>query len=319
MASASEIARLVAARATARATAAARAAASSTVKLGAIGGALTLAGVVIASLYGTGSGPDPYKSDSATFPNDLDMNDNYIQFIAKSSAGALAQTVNGATIRLPLPSGLSTDYNPLYNSTDLGAPGTVIKPFDRNMYGITDIPAGAAVGGALAGAGLVATKALLAAKGINIDEAGGMGAAGLKVGLGLAANPNKILLFTGVDFRDHSFSWKLTPRNRTESNTIRKIIELFTYYSHPDFETGGLYFKYPEYFEISFKRDQYLFKLRPSVCGDIRVDYQPQQYASYVRNADGSGDPAPTEVTLSMQFKEVEVITKSFIVKNRSS
>jgi hypothetical protein len=300
----------------AKSVAVARSVASSGLKLGALGAGVGLVGAGVASLYGTGAGPDPYRTgtngDSVWFPNDLDMNDNYIQFIAKSTEGALSNTISGATIRLPLPAGLSTDYHPQYSTPDLGAgaAGNAIKAFDRGIYGNTDIAAGAAAGGTLAGAGLTAVGA--AVKGV-LGDTGALGAAALKVGAGLAQNPNKIVLFTGVDFRDHSFSWKLTPRNRAESNSIRTIIEMFTYYSHPDFFLGGLYFKYPEYFEIAFKRDDYLFKLRPSVCNGIKVDYHPQSYASYVRNADGTGAPAPTEVTLSMQFKEVEIINKSYL------
>jgi hypothetical protein len=88
---------------------------------------------------------------------------------------------------------------------------------------------------------------------------------------------------------------------------------MFVYYSHPEFVGGGLFFKYPEFFEIKFARDSYLFRLRPSVCTDIKVDYHSQGYAAYIRNADGSGEPAPAEVSLSLTFKETEVISKQFL------
>jgi hypothetical protein len=43
------------------------------------------------------------------------------------------------------------------------------------------------------------------------------------------------------------------------------------------------------------------------------VDYHPQAYAAYIRNADGSGEPAPAEVSLSLTFKETEIISKQFL------
>jgi hypothetical protein len=49
------------------------------------------------------------------------------------------------------------------------------------------------------------------------------------------------------------------------------------------------------------------------VCTDIKVDYHSQGYAAYIRNADGSGEPAPAEVSLSLTFKETEVISKQFL------
>ena len=134
-----------------------------------------------------------------------------------------------------------------------------------------------------------------------------------KVGFGVAANPHKIVLFTGVDFRDHRFSWRLSPRNRDESNRIRDIIRMFTYFAHPEFVGGGLFFKYPEYFNIRFKHEDYLFKMQPSVCTDIQVNYHGQGFPAYVRDADGGGAPAPVEVELSLTFKETEVVTKNFL------
>jgi len=286
-----------------------------------------------------GTGSDPFRGDENSFPSDLTMNNNWIEFVAKPTKGLLegdflsklgitssrsAVEGEGGVVRLPLPANLSTDYNPSYSTPDLGmAAGSALKPFDRAIYGNTDIPGQAAAGAALAGVGITGIGALLGgtetaktiqtgmgAMGIN---AGAAGDAALKVFGGIATNPHKIVLFTGVDFRDHSFSWKLSPRNRRESDIIRRIIAMFTYYSHPSFEAGGLFFKYPEFFEIKFARDSYLFKMRPSVCTDIKVDYHAQGYAAYIRNADGSGEPAPAEVSLTLTFKETEIISKQFL------
>ena len=290
------------------------------------------------SLIG-GNGQDPFRGDDNSFPSDLTMNNNWIEFKAMPTKGSLEGDVlsqlgitgigsaigtEGGTVRLPLPAGLSTDYNPTYSTPDLGmAAGSALKPFDRAIYGNNDIPGQAAAGAGLAGAGITGIGALLGGTAAAKTVMGGMstmgisagtaGDAALKVFGGIATNPHKIVLFTGVDFRDHSFSWKLSPRNRRESDIIRRIIAMFTYYSHPEFVAGGLFFKYPEFFQIKFARDAYLFKMRPSVCTDIKVDYHPQSYPAYIRNADGSGEPAPAEVSLSLTFKETEIISKQFL------
>jgi len=306
----------------------ARGKAKNSVKLAAAGGAAFIAGGAIGSLFGNGTGTDPYRTDGVQFPNDLQMNGNWIQFIAKTTTGgaigglegilgqiigSTGTQVSGGKILLPLPGGLSTDYHPTYSVADLGTAGMAIKPFDRGMYGNTDIPSGAAATGALQGAGVAALKGAADKLVGSGGGAPGAGAAALKVIAGIAENPNKIVLFTGVDFREHSFNWKLSPRNRDESKAIRRIIEMFTYYSHPEFVSGGLFLKYPEYFEISFKRDAYLFKLRPSVCNGIKVDYHGQGYPAYIRDFDGGGEPAPAEVTLSLSFKETEIISKQYL------
>jgi hypothetical protein len=290
------------------------------------------------TLVGQISQPDPFQGVEFYFPDDLKTIDHWIEFTAKetksnptvgktltdladkvgfSTGGLGGSTVTGATFRLPMPSNLSTDYNPLYSSANLGAGmGQILKPFDQQIYnsslqgqmqgagsagasGISNILAGA--GGAVGG---------LALDGLNKSETFG---AGLKVGLGVAVNPHKIVLFTGVDFRDHRFSWKLSPRSRDESDRIRNMIKAFTRYAHPEFIGGGLFFKYPEFFEIKFHHPGYLFNLQPSVCTDIQVNYHSQGVAAYIRNADGSGEPAPAEVELTLSFKETEIITKNYL------
>jgi Tail-tube assembly protein len=296
------------------------------------GAGLTAAGLTIASLTG-GTKPDPFKDNFVGFPQDLeDSIGHYIEFVAQETKGQVdfGSRVNGATIRLPMPANLSVDYNPTYTSSDLGAgmTGAILKAGDRAMYDNTDILKSVAAGGAIAGAGISLLKGVGSAIRTAVSAAAGDAAAGgkegdgisapiLKIAAGVAENPHKIVLFTGVNFRDHTFSWKLSPRNRRESDLIRTIINMFTYYSHPEYVAGGLFFKYPEFFRIRFRHPEYLFDLQPAVCTNVKVDFHGQGTPAYVRMADGSGPPAPAEITLSLTFKETEIITKDFLNKER--
>jgi len=290
-------------------------------------------GGLSSGLIGGVAGADMNAGKTVRFPQELLENDHYIEFVAKQTNGVGSSfldavglggfniggsTTLGGTIRLPMPSQLSTDYNPEYSTPSLGpAAGMALKPSDQAIYGNPTMGNQAMVGNSLQGVGLAlgggATgKALETAIGAIPKEFGGATAAGalLKVAGGVAVNPHKIVLFTGVDFRTHNFSWKLSPKNRTESNAIKQIIDMFTYYSHPEYVAGGLFFKYPEFFEIKFRHPEYLFKLQPSVCKDIKVNYHGQGYPAYIRDADGGGVPAPAEVELSLTFMETEIVTK---------
>jgi len=301
------------------------------------GAALTAAGLTIAALAG-GKKPDPYKDNFVGFPQDLDNIDHYVEFIAQETKGAITggieeaiggqinligSRINGGTIRLPLPSNLSTDYHPQYSDADLGfgSAGALLKMGDRHIYGNGDISKLAAAGGALAAAGMEVAGGAAgeALKGLGLEAGGNanLGAAALKVAAGVAQNPHKIVLFTGVNFREHTFSWKLSPRNRRESDLIRQIINMFTYYSHPEYVGGGLFFKYPEFFKIRFNHPEYLFELQPSVCTGVKVDYHGQGYPAYVRLSNGQGPPAPAEVSFTVTMKETEIITKDFLNKDR--
>jgi hypothetical protein len=297
---------------------------------GAVAGvtALGAAGITLASLANGGIGPDQFSGQRLTFPDDLVNLDHWISFTAVQTNGLAAGILNsiagisigsnfnvpGGSIFLPLPSNLSTDYRPQYtDNKDLGAAaGSVIKPFDRAIYGNNDMGGAAAAGAAMAGvAAGIAGKSETLNKAMAAVGGGDTVDAMLKVAGGVATNPNKIVLFTGVPFREHTFSWKLSPKNRQESETIRTIIKMMRFYSHPEFVAGGLFFKYPEYFQIRFNYPEYLFDLRPSVCTDIKVNYHSQGYAGYVRDKNGGGIPAPVEVEISMSFKETEIITKN--------
>jgi hypothetical protein len=296
------------------------------VGLGAVG-----VGSLISKLGSTAGTADPYRRTSINFPEDLLDNDHWIEFTAYETKGAATDSLGiaglrgseilGGTIRLPMPSSLSTDYNPTYAEESLGSiAGMALKPFDRAMYGNRDLGSEVSQGGAaLAAATATSTLAGTAVQGVTSAVGGVVGAdalnAALKVFGGVAVNPHKIVLFTGVGFRNHTFTWKLSPRNRNESNSIRLICEMFKFYSHPEYLAAGLFFKYPEFFRIKFRHPSYLFELEPSVCEDIRIDYHGQGFPAYIRDADGSGIPAPAEVSISLTFKETEIITKNTLTR----
>jgi hypothetical protein len=296
-------------------------------------------GAFIGSSLGTPKRADPYRGASTSFPIELEEIDHWIEFTAVETPApglnainslidtnlAFGNQVIGGTIRLPMTSNLSTDYNPDYTSQDLGpALGMALKPIEQKMYEINSMASSAGAGVGQSGlAGIVArgvagtlagtlSNALSRIRGVGEQGV----AAALKVGAGVSINPHKIVLFTGVNFREHQFSWKLSPKNREESNRIKGIIDQFIYYSHPQYVSGGLFFKYPEFFKIRFRHPEYLFELLPSVCKDVRVNYHGQGYPGYIRESDGLGPPAPAEIELSLTFMELEIVTKDSLYKD---
>ena len=310
--------------------------------LAAAGGAALAGGALLASLFGGNKIPDPFAgSEPLSFPNDLTQMGHWVEFTAYETkglatdllnAGGFGNKINGGSIKLPMPANLSTDYNPEYTVGTLGtaSSGEILSAADRAIYGNNDVAGGAAIGGALmgaatSGAGGMLGKAISGAQGTvatalkdAVGATGDTAAATLKVAAGLAQNPHKVVLFTGVNFREHQFSWRLSPRNRNESNAIKLITDMFAYYAHPEFVAGALFFKYPEFFRIKFRHPEYLFLLQPSVLKDIRVNYHAQGYPGYIRNADGSGPPAPAEVEISLTFQETEIITKQTLYSQLS-
>ena len=77
------------------------------------------------------------------------------------------------------------------------------------------------------------------------------------------------------------------------------------------------FFAYPDYFEIQFfhhnNPSKYLFKIGPSVLTSFNVQYHPNSVPSYATPFDADGEdsfPTPTQVDITMQFKELEIITR---------
>lgn len=252
-------------------------------------------------------------SGEFSFPSDLGLHGNYMNIRAFQSsfmnnsavanvlgttgfgsvfAGLGSLTSAGESINLPLPNNLSADLDPQYEKKSLtGA--------------VSDLASGVASSassflGKYAGiAGAVGQVAGILGK-------VGAGAAGI------AVNPMNVLLFTGIDFRQFSYTWKLSPKNHAESNAIRNIVNYLTWASSPGLNGGGLLLDYPHYFQLSFSKDRYLHKFQPAIIERINVNYHGQG-PFYKRGDSNQQDPAPAEVELQINFQEIVIVTKNWL------
>jgi hypothetical protein len=126
----------------------------------------------------------------------------------------------------------------------------------------------------------------------------------------VALNPFKEVLFEAIDFRTFSFKYRFLPKNRGEANAVYEIIRRFKFHMHPELSTNKLFFIYPSEFEISYfyqnKENTYFHKIKPCVLESMDVSYGGDQFSSF-------GDGKPTEVNMSLVFRETEIITKQQI------
>lgn len=298
-----------------------------------------------------------------SFPNDLEQIDHWITFRAfetKQMSRRVAADKNAlAFIALPVPSNLSAGYEIGYTEFSLGAIGKeivdTVNNDEKSKQVVAALGAGAAAGGVVAavtgqsvaagalagaiGAGLVNgikngnKEAIALGAAVGAQALGDLGGA-ITGQLGVARNPHKVVLFEGVGFRKHQFTYTFVPQSRAETDKIRTIISLFKFFGSPSLNASGTlklnqltdgkieditisggkhFFKYPEYFEMDFHHPKYLFQIGPSVLENIEVKYGgEQQY--YARDIIG-GTPSPTQITMSLTFKETEIITKENIFK----
>ncbi len=127
---------------------------------------------------------------------------------------------------------------------------------------------------------------------------------GTQAGLGVARNPYLAAVFEGVGFKSHQFSFQLTPKNATESNTIRSIISAFRNASLPSDSAVKDFYDYPAQVQLLFAPDDsYLFDIKTSVITAFDVNYHGK--GAYYH--DVNGKKAPVEVSININLLETSV------------
>jgi hypothetical protein len=79
---------------------------------------------------------------------------------------------------------------------------------------------------------------------------------------------------------------------------------------HPQLSAGKLFFIYPSEFQITYyyenDENTYFHRFRPCALESLDVSYGGEQFSSF---KDGN----PTEVNLTMTFRELEILTRQMI------
>ena len=91
---------------------------------------------------------------------------------------------------------------------------------------------------------------------ISAATAGGNGKAILQSMLGQQIDPRTDMLFGGVQYRKHQFSFTLIPRNQREAESINSILNIFQFYMLPRYGAGtatldSYFIGYPYEFDIT--------------------------------------------------------------------
>ena len=127
---------------------------------------------------------------------------------------------------------------------------------------------------------------------------------------GQIINQNLELLFKGVKLRSFNFSFILTPRDITESNTIKQIIRLFkqnmSAKKNGANNAGGLFLSSPNIFKLCYKtggkKHAYLNSFFPMAMKSVGVNYtNAGTYATYE-------DTTPVSMKMDISLQEINPI-----------
>jgi hypothetical protein len=128
---------------------------------------------------------------------------------------------------------------------------------------------------------------------------------------GYAINPQFEQIYGSTAMREFQFVFNMTPRNEKEAETCLNIVRRFKYHASPSYTGGGgRYITPPSYFDIEFKylgsQNRAMPLISTCVLQKIDVSYAGglEQFASF---ADGK----PVQMTMTMQFVELEVMHKT--------
>lgn len=135
---------------------------------------------------------------------------------------------------------------------------------------------------------------------------------------GYVFNPQKQILFQGVEFRNFSMSFTFTPYSAAEAEQVKRIVEKFRMYAAPkrnsQLDSSGnksnMFWVPPALFGIEFQmngqQNPNLPKLKDCIIESIDVNYAPNGWTTHT-------DGAPVQTTMTIEFKEIALIGRDDI------
>ncbi len=126
---------------------------------------------------------------------------------------------------------------------------------------------------------------------------------------GSVVNPNMELLFNAPTLRPFAFTYRMSPRDRSESNTVRKIIRMFKQSMAVKRTQSTLFLKSPNTYKLRWINGQsrsndheYLPMIKECALTGFNVSYTPDgNYATYE-------DSSMVSYELQFSFQELEPI-----------
>jgi len=133
---------------------------------------------------------------------------------------------------------------------------------------------------------------------------------------GQADNPYMEVLFDAMALRTFTYNFQFAPRNDQEALEVQKIIQLFRFHMAPELQSGqSRFLTLPSQFDIHYmflskdgvaSENSYYNRIATCVLQNCAVNYTPNGVKSFE-------DGGPTQTTMTLTFKEVELLTKERI------
>ena len=220
------------------------------------------------------------------------------------------------SVSMYLPANIEDTTSAAYNDSATGIVGFLAASGELGK--VTDRASMARlIGGTIKGLGSDITAKAVGAIG---DVFGAEGTEQLikKAFGGNADNPYMEVLFDAMQLRTFTYNFQFAPRSEEEAIEVQKIIQLFRFHMAPELRPGAnRYLGLPSQFDIHYmyltkegvaSENNFYNKIATCVLQDCKINYAPDGVKSF---ADGG----PVQTTMTLQFKETELLTKDKIAK----
>jgi len=139
---------------------------------------------------------------------------------------------------------------------------------------------------------------------------------------GVADNPYMEVLFDAMALRTFTYNFKFAPKNEAETAEVQNIISVFRFHMTPELRGGqSRFLGLPSQFDIHYMYqpmgdgqssnasvNTFYNRIATCVLTNCTVNYTPDGVKSF---ADG----APTQMTMTLTFKETEMLTKEKVAQ----
>ena len=219
------------------------------------------------------------------------------------------------SVAMYLPPNVEDTTTATYNDSKTGVAGFLVASGVAAAGKDASKIAASIVAGAQGILGDMAAKSA----GVVAELAGAEGGEQLaKKAFGVADNPYMEVLFDSMGLRTFTYNFNFAPKNEQEAVEVQKIIQLFRFHMAPELRPGiNRYLGLPSQFDIHYmflskdgstSENSFYNKISTCVLQDCKVNYTPNGVKSFE-------DGGPTATTMSLTFKEIELMTKDKIAE----
>jgi hypothetical protein len=140
----------------------------------------------------------------------------------------------------------------------------------------------------------------------------------VKKAFGEADNPYMEVLFDSMSLRTFTYNFNFAPKSELEAIEVQKIIQLFRFHMAPELRPGvNRFLGLPSQFDLHYmflssagqsSENNFYNRIARCVLQDCKVNYTPNGVKSFE-------DGGPTATTMTLTFKEMELLTKDRIAE----